>query len=468
MSIIHLLSVILRFIGCVYISFAGLKLRDARVWFLVAIIYAAALYHAGEAFVRVDLENRFAVTIGGTGLDLLGLAISAMILAGIMVFYEMVGKGFRAEELLGRTKETYRELIKQASDGIFTLGRDGQFSEVNESLCRLTGRSESELLETNITDLVPIPEIPSVVVSLEDILLGKQVLLETHFVHLREHHVPVEVSAKMLSDGRIVGIARDLSERRKTEEALEEAESKFHVLAKHLPGVIYLCRNDTRYTMLYMNDAVEDLTGYSKEEFLKDEVSFVELYHPEDYDRVFTNVDAALRQRQAFAVEYRIKHKNGGWRWVYEIGAGVFKGDNLRYLEGFLTDITAQKQALTGLQGIEERYQELANSISDGLCVVDGSGTITYANQRLLSMLGYRSEEFCGRKFLSFSTRESTGELDYPALWDMRHKDGSITKVCVSKSPIEGVGQKGQALLLVAALPEISQPSMSQMLRPEH
>ncbi|MCB0344745.1 MAG: PAS domain S-box protein [Bdellovibrionales bacterium] len=468
MSIIHLLSVILRAVGCVYFILAAIKLRDIRVWFLVGILVAAGAYHAGEALVRVDLEKQFAVTIGGTGLDLLGLVISAMILVGVVVFHRMVGKGFRAEELLGRTTETFRELVEQASDGIFTLDRDGQFSEVNESMCRVTGRSRGQLLLTNITDLVPIPEIPSVVVSLEDILLGKKVLLETHFVHVREHLVPVEVSAKMLSDGRIVGIARDLSERRKTQEALEEAESKFQVLAKHLPGVIYLCRNDTRYSMLYLNDAVKDLTGYTKEEFLNDQVSFIELYHPDDYDRVFGSVDAALREHQAFTLEYRIRHKDGSWRWVYEIGAGVYKGDSLCYLEGFLTDLTPQKQALNSVGVSEERYSELADAISDGLCVVDSSGTITYANQRLLSMLGYSGDEFYGRKFQSFTIQGDAQDIDRPALLDLRHKDGRTTRVCVSRSPIGQLGSDSRALLLVAALPEALLGDHGEQLGSKH
>lgn len=454
MSIIHLISILVRFAGCAWMVLIAAKLRDVRVWYIALLLVCAGIYHAWEAATLLHLQERFSIELGGTGLDLLGLCISMMVLLAVGVVGEMVSKGFRAEELLGRTAETFRELADQAADGIFTLSREGLFTAVNESMCRVTGRSREELLQTNITDLLPIPEIPSMVVSLEDILLGRKVVLDTHFLHSLEHLVPVEVSAKMLSDGAIVGTVRDLSERRKHEEQLAEAERKFGMLAQHLPGVIYLCRNDTRYSMLYLNDAVEELTGYSKDEFLRDEVSFVELYHPEDYNRVFADVDAALRRRESFALEYRIRHRDGSWKWVYEIGSGVWKGDELRYLEGFLADLTSHKQALQKLEGAQARYQQLADAISAGLCVVDRQGVVTYANQQLLQMLGYREDEFCGRCFHLFTLQGEEQELDRPAVVDLRHRNGSTTRVCVTKSRIERDAEEDEALLLISALPE--------------
>jgi PAS domain S-box-containing protein len=127
--------------------------------------------------------------------------------------------------------------------------------------------------------------------------------------------------------------------------ALRESEERFRALAENVPGTIYLCRNDERWTMLYLSDAVEQLTGYAKEDFLSDRLSFVDLYHPDDADLVFSQVEDALARHAPFHLLYRIKHRSGEWRWIEEVGVGIYHDGELQMLEGLLTDITERRQA---------------------------------------------------------------------------------------------------------------------------
>ncbi len=122
--------------------------------------------------------------------------------------------------------------------------------------------------------------------------------------------------------------------------ALEESERRFGLLAENIPGIIYLCRNDERYTMLYVNDAIEQITGHPKEKFLADEICFADIFHPEDAPGIFKGVNEALERKETYHLIYRVSHAEGGWRWIEEFGAGVFDGDELLYLEGFIHDIT--------------------------------------------------------------------------------------------------------------------------------
>jgi two-component system cell cycle sensor histidine kinase/response regulator CckA len=137
------------------------------------------------------------------------------------------------------------------------------------------------------------------------------------------------------------GLERRVEER--TAE-LRQSEERFRVLAENIPGVIYLCRNDERWTMLFLNDAVEELTGYPKEDFLSDQVRFADLYHPEDSELVFAQVEAALAERAPFHLVYRLRHRSGEWRWIEEIGVGIYHDGELYMVEGFLTDITERRQ----------------------------------------------------------------------------------------------------------------------------
>lgn len=171
-------------------------------------------------------------------------------------------------------------------------------------------------------------------------------------------------------------------ERKRAEERLRESEERFRVLAENIPGIIYLCRNDSRYSMMYLNDEVEYLTGFPKEDFLADRVSFVDLYHPEDAPTIRPQVDEALDKGLPFHLIYRLRHRSGEWRWVEEWGTTVYlNGPKWDFLEGFISDITDRRQA-------EEALRQAQKMESLGILA---GGIAHDFNNLLVAMLGQTS-----------------------------------------------------------------------------
>lgn len=129
-------------------------------------------------------------------------------------------------------------------------------------------------------------------------------------------------------------------------EQLRRNEEQLRILAENVPGVVYQCKNNYTFDMLYLNDAVETLTGYPKAWFLSGRLSFRDLYHPEDSPLIHPEAIQVFRDIDIFHHIYRIRHRSGEWRWVEEFGSGVFdeQGD-LLFLEGSITDITERHQA---------------------------------------------------------------------------------------------------------------------------
>jgi PAS domain S-box-containing protein len=178
--------------------------------------------------------------------------------------------------------------------------------------------------------------------------------------------------------------------------SLQESERKFRLLAENVPGVIYVCRNDERYTMLYLNDQVEKLTGYPKDDFLNDRVSFVELYHPDDVSTSVRQADLALDAKRPFHLVYRIKHRDGQWRWIEEFGTGVYddRSHDLLFLEGFLLDITERKKADQALRDAAERYRTVAEFSPDCIYWQTPDGKLAYVSPASERVTGYTAEEF--------------------------------------------------------------------------
>lgn len=132
-------------------------------------------------------------------------------------------------------------------------------------------------------------------------------------------------------------------EQMQNEEKIHESQERFRLLAENIPGTVYLSKNDEKWTKLYINDEVSNLTGYSKEEFLENKVLFINLIHPDDKVKVITDQKRALSNGQKIHQVYRIIKKNGDIAWVEEFGDIIKKGEEIDFIEGIFIDITEQK-----------------------------------------------------------------------------------------------------------------------------
>lgn len=132
-------------------------------------------------------------------------------------------------------------------------------------------------------------------------------------------------------------------ERNLNENLLHKSKEQFRLLAENIPGTVYLSKNDNEWTKLYINEEVKNLTGFTKEEFLEKKVSYIDLIHPEDKDRIIKQQKNILQKGQKIHQEYRIIKKDGTIVWVEEFGDIVKDGDTIDFIEGIFIDITERK-----------------------------------------------------------------------------------------------------------------------------
>lgn len=128
--------------------------------------------------------------------------------------------------------------------------------------------------------------------------------------------------------------------------ALHESERQLSTLIGNLPGMAYRCINDPNWSMIFLSEGCFELTGYEAQQLLKNEtISYNNIIHPEDKERVWAAVQVAIESRVPFEFEYRIQSADGLQKYVWEKGVGIYDGDKVKFLEGFIADITNRKFA---------------------------------------------------------------------------------------------------------------------------
>src|ERR1700751_5285448 len=147
-----------------------------------------------------------------------------------------------------------------------------------------------------------------------------------------------------------------LNDLRQAEQQLRERERQLESLLGHLAGLAYRALADDHWTALFVSKGVEDLTGYSADEFTSPRLNYADIMLREDGPAPREAVFTALRERRMYEAEHRIRHKDGSVRWIWARGHGVFAPDgSLRFIEGLNLDMTRQKQAEEELREAKAR-----------------------------------------------------------------------------------------------------------------
>jgi PAS domain S-box-containing protein len=184
-------------------------------------------------------------------------------------------------------------------------------------------------------------------------------------------------------------------ERNEVEKKLKESEDQFRTLVDNIPGVSYRCLVDNNWTMLYISDAVLDLSGYPPSDFIGNSVrTFSSVNHPDDREMIAKAVEESVRDKKPFTVEYRFLHADGRTLWVREKGQAKFDGNgNVVFLDGAIFDITDHKIAEMNLRSSEEMTRAVIENAHDAIIRIDEEGIIQSFNPAAEKIFGYQANE---------------------------------------------------------------------------
>ncbi|HEY9636814.1 MAG TPA: PAS domain S-box protein [Coleofasciculaceae cyanobacterium] len=269
---------------------------------------------------------------------------------------------------LYRSEVKFRTLAETMAAATF-IYQSNQLLYANSALCTITGYTEVELLEMNVWDFVH-PDYQ--VLMREGGLagqLGEQVKScyevkiitktgEVRWLDVRTRTIDFQGKPAVLVN------AFDTTSYKQAQEALQESQRILSTLMSNLPGMAYRCRNDWNWTLEFVSEGCFNLTGYHPADLIENQkVSFYEITHSDDRERVQNEVAAALQQHRSYQLEYRITKATGEQKWVSQQGRGVFcAAGELLALEGFITDITERKRAEEEIQLLQTMTQAISEA----------------------------------------------------------------------------------------------------------
>ncbi|MBS3781158.1 MAG: PAS domain S-box protein [Candidatus Thermoplasmatota archaeon] len=317
----------------------------------------------------------------------------------------------RAEESLQKSEERYRRLFESAKDGILILNYyTGEIKDANPYIRDILDYSLDELQEEELWEIGSFEQICENRDGFKELRDQDYVRYEDIPLHTKDgKKVPVEFVSNVYRAGGEEVIQcniRELSERKKTEEKLEEQHRLLQNLLGNAPGVAFRCLFDEYYTMKFLSQGCKELTGYDQEDLIDNrESSYKELILPEDRKDLRDKIQRSIEEDERYKHTYRIKTADGDVKWVWERGKGVDTDNDHTYIEGMIIDITDRKEVERELKKSEERYRTIFQSANDAIMIM-GRNKFLDCNEKTEEMFKCDREEIIGRAPWEFSPKK--------------------------------------------------------------
>ena len=338
--------------------------------------------------------------------------------SGEVLYYEGsfvdISARHAAELALSVSEEKYRTLVDYSQDGVFVT-QEGNYTYVNQAYADMLGYGVTEMTGTPYMKFIA-PEDRDFLEDLWRKRRAGQWEKSAYEVHLLKKDGVTRILASVRSgpitlNGQLAstGTIRDITEERRTQEALLAAEQKFRAIFEN--AVIGMYQSTPTGQYLRANQALADIFGYPNPAALLTSIKNIgELYRDPD-ERRRINADLE-RTGRVTGREVELRRRDGNDIWV-SLSARVVRNPDgsVAYYEGSLQDITARKRAETALQRSEQRYRLLVGHAQVGV-FINENGYYTYVNRAFADMLGYTEAELTGMSYRDIFPPEELAAAD--------------------------------------------------------
>lgn len=306
------------------------------------------------------------------------------------------------EAALQQSEEKYRKLVDTSPDSIILADlEEGNITLANQQAATMHGvENPEELIGSSLMEFI----------APEDHERLMNIMKKQHFTSLEGtfeytllkkngERFPAEIAPAVITDKAnkpiaLMAIGRDLTERKKAEEDLRESEKKYRGFVQNFDGIAF--RGSIDFRPFFFHGAVEQITGYTEEDFVSGELTWDQLILPEDM-KLLLAINEELENTPGFSnvMEYRILNKNGEIRWIRQHIQNIGSKEGEQFIvQGSLYDITERKLIEENLRESENKFKSLFDGIPDAVFVVDPETlSIIDCNKQAEMLLGLPKEK---------------------------------------------------------------------------
>jgi diguanylate cyclase (GGDEF)-like protein/PAS domain S-box-containing protein len=355
------------------------------------------------------------------------------------------------EELaLRETQNKHGEILESIEEGYYEVNLAGNLTFVNDAIIREWGYSRKELLGMNYRQLADAENAKKLFHSFNEVYRTGNPVKNIEWTIIQKNGTSMHVEASIVPNkdlsGNITGfrgVGRDITERKRMEEALRQSEEKYRSILENIRESYFEVDLAGNYT--FFNTSLCRLTGYSMEELAG--MNYSQFSDKETSTKVFQTCNRVYKTGEpAEGFDWKFSRKDGSPGHV-EASISLRKdpAGNPVGFSGVLRDITERKRMEEDLRQSEEQYRSILENIRESYFEVDLAGNFTFFNDSLCRLTGCSREELVGMNYAKFSDKETskivfqtfhkvflTGEPAEGFDWPTTRKDG--IKIYVSAS----------------------------------
>jgi PAS domain S-box-containing protein len=312
----------------------------------------------------------------------------------------------RRQEDLRQSEERFRLLVEGVRDyAIFMLDPEGRVATWNEGAQRTMGYEAAEITGEHLSVFYTEEDVERGNPESELRIAATEGRYEKESLQVckdgSRFWAHVATTALRDEEGDLRGfskVVRDITERKRAEEALDASETRYRTLVEQMPAITYIeavDREKRKTDLLYVSPQIADMFGYSPQEWMADPQLFEKLLHPDDRERVLAEDARTDETGEPFSAEYRQFTRDGRVIWVSDEAVLVEdeEGQPL-FWQGVMHDVTDQKRAEGALRQSEELYRSVVEQATENVFLVDiETKRILEANAAFHASLGYAPEE---------------------------------------------------------------------------
>ncbi|MFY8326213.1 MHYT domain-containing protein [Pseudoalteromonas sp. ZZD1] len=335
------------------------RLSEVQTRFISAIVLGfavAGMHYMGMLATRFVAVTPILNDSQDSELTLIAISVvfSTIILTAIVAIINGIVRYRMLLEDKTSNESRLQAILSTAIDGIITIDHKGHILSFNNAAELIFGWNKQDVKGNNVKMLMAddiAEQHDGYLSKAEHIDFGTVIGVNRDVLakHKDGHLFPIRLGVGEVDqpgqEPLYVGFITDLTEQRKLQQNLITKEQQYRSLMDNMPGVVFRCEINEKWSMMFISPNIFEMTGYIPNEFINKNIEYGDLLFKDDVPHINKAVEQAIAKKEHYSIEYRVRHRNGKLVWILEKGSFEFnKQGEAIWIDGVLVDISERRE----------------------------------------------------------------------------------------------------------------------------